>query len=166
MTTSMRWARCLASAAACVMLSVPMPSVAQSVGVGLVTASANHDLLGERLFGGVLRVGYALPRTPLSLRLSAERLTGDARRFGPACSVLLNCESEPLRDDASLTIATGGVGLQMLAWRGLVMEATGDFGIGRLRLDTHGVTSGKSLPATKNVWSNAVGLEAAWSPWH
>jgi hypothetical protein len=145
-----------------------MPASAQSVGVSLITASANHDLLGERLSGGAIRIGYALPRTPLSLRLSAEKLSGDASRFGVPCAGLIppaGCDPEPLRDDASLTIATGGVGLHMLSWRRLLVEATGDFGAGRIRVDTRGLTSGKMLRATKTVWSNAVGLEASWLPW-
>lgn len=150
------------------MLSMPMPTAAQSVGVDFVTASAKHYLLGDQLTGGAIHFSYRLPRTPLSLRLSGERLSGDARRFGIPCGGFVNpmgCDPEPLRDEGRLTTVMGGVGLRLLSWRRIVAELVGDLGAGQVIVDTHGLTSGKTISAREQLLSGSVGLEATWAPW-
>lgn len=165
---SWRLAARVAASLVAVSLALPTAGLAQGGGVGTVVLDADHPLLGERLVGATARVIVPFAGTRLSLRLGAERLSGNAGRTGVPCSGLIDperCPPEPLRDDARLTTVAGGLGVRVLSWRGVAMDLVGDLRIGKVRADTRGLSSGTSLSASKALRGGEIGVEGIWSPW-
>jgi hypothetical protein len=155
------------TALAAALLAAPRLVVAQGGGLSAVVAGADHALLGDPLVGAAAEVRIPLAGGRASARLGAEHVSGDSRRTGSPCAGLVQpgtCEPEPLRDEARLTTVSGGLGLRLLGWRSLFVEATGDLRLGHVEADTRGLTSGGRLTASKTMWGGELGLEGAWSP--
>ena len=157
----------LAAAAIAALIALPRLASAQGGGISAVSVSANHRLMGDGLLGGAAHARFPFGDGRRSVRLSAERLTGDAHRTGVPCSGLImpgTCSPEPLRDDARLNSVSGGLGLQVLALPRLVVEVAGDLRLGWISANTRGLESGRSLSTDKSLWGGDVGIDVAWSP--
>lgn len=142
-------------------------ALAQGASVGAVIISARHPLLGDPLTGAALSVSVPRRDERLTLRFDADRLRGQADRYGTACAGLIlsgTCPSEQLRDEARLTSASGGVAFRVLHWRHALMAITTDLTLASLRAETRGRTSGRTLAAAKMLWGGRLGGKAAWTP--
>jgi hypothetical protein len=142
-------------------------ALAQGASVGAVIISARHPLLGDPLTGAALSVSVPQRDERLALRFGADRLHGRADRYGVACAGLIQsgtCPPEPLRDEARLTSASGGVVFRVLHWRHALMAITSDLTLASLQTETHGRTSGRTLAAAKMLWGGRLGGKAAWTP--
>lgn len=143
-------------------------ALAQGASVGAVIISASHPLLGDPLTGAALSVSVPRRDERLTLRFDAERLRGQADRYGVACAGLIlqpgTCPAEQLRDDARLTSASGGVAFRVLHWRHALMAITTDLTLASVRAETRGRASGRTLTAAKMLWGGRIGGKAAWTP--
>lgn len=155
-------------ALALVAFAFPPVAAAQSVSLSASVVDANHYLLGSRLAGVTAGVSYPLYDGPVLLRFGVERVAGDSRRIGSTCAGLAlpgTCQPEPVRDNAHVTSAGAGVGLRIVERHRLALNLTGDVNFAVLHVDSHGLASGRSISAGKELWDIDVGAEGAWSPW-
>lgn len=139
---------------------------AQSVDAGVVALAADHTLLSDGLFGFGARYSYPVGGR-VSVHAGVEHTTGTAYRPGILCAGLVlpgTCTSEePVRDDARLTMAVGGVDVRVLgtASRGLVLS--GDVRLGRVRAESRGATTGAFLSDESALLGGELGAEASWT---
>jgi len=151
-----------------VLLALPRPVIAQGAGINAVALAASHRLLGDPLTGGAAFLEFPRGGGRVTVRLGGELLRGSSRRTGSLCVGLVppgGCTDEPLRDDAWLATFAGGLGARVLSRDRFAVKLTGDFRLGVVESDTHGLTSGGRLSADETLWGADVGIEGAWSPW-
>ncbi len=158
----------LAAAIAAVLSALSGTAGAQSGAVSAVAVAADHRLLGNRLYGGAARINIPLGGGHASVRLGAERVSGNSRRTGVACAGLVmpgTCAPEPLRDDASLNTATGGLGYRALVWERFAVDVGADVRVGRVQADTRGLMSERTLSSSKTLRGFELGIDGSWFPW-
>ena len=147
---------------------VPTRLAAQAGSVSAAVIDANHYLLTSRLVGAVARVEYPFFNGPATFRAGVERLAGKSRRVGSPCSGLVlpgTCQPEPMRDNATMTSVSVGLGGRVLEWHRMTLSLTGDVGLLNVHVDSRGLTSGGSISAGKQLWDTDVGIEGGWAPW-
>lgn len=140
---------------------------AQAIEAGVVVVSANHELLGDPLYGGSVAVRFPIRRSRQSLRFGFERVGGNAERFGVACAGLVDpdrCHDETLIDHSRLVRFTGGLGFPVFVKQRGTVAVIGDLTLGRIRSVTRGVSSGGTLNATKVMMGGLIGAEASVKP--
>lgn len=141
---------------------------AQDLSLSAVAVNADHELLGARLVGGAARFVFPVGNR-VRLFVGGERASGRSFRTGIPCGGFYDphsgCVTESLRDDGTLSTGEGGVDVRLLAADGFVLRASGDIRLGLVSATTTGLTSGRTLSATKAVRGADVGVDAFWSPW-
>lgn len=145
----------------------PVVALAQGASISAVVIIARHPLIGDPLAGAAISVNLPRPHQRLTLRFDAERLHGRADRIGIACAGFIRpgtCPSEQLRDEVRLTSASGGPSFRVLRSRHTLLAFTADLTLASLRAETHGLTTGGKLVATKVLWGGRIGANAAWTP--
>jgi len=155
------------AAALAVVLAGPVAALAQGASVSAVAISARHTLLGEPLTGGAVGISFPRREMPVAFQFEAAHARSRAGRIGMACAGLIlpeTCPAERLRDEAWLTSASGGATLRVLRGRHALVALTADLTVASLRADTHGLSSGRALTATKMLWGGLIGAHAAWIP--
>ena len=155
-------------ASALTLWSIGAPSVeAQGGAVSAVAVSADHDLLLTTLYGGAARVSVPLGSDGASIRLGAERVSGNARRTGSTCSGLVEpgtCGPEPLRDDVRLSTASIGFGYGALAGARFALDLAADLRFGQVHVETRGQTSGGAISISKGLRGVELGVNGSWIP--
>ena len=145
----------------------PVAALAQGASVSAVVLSARHPLIGDPLTGAAISVSLPRRDERLTLRLEADRLRGRANRIGIACAGFIwpgSCPTEQLRDEVRLTSASGGAAFRVLHRRRTLLALTADLTLASVRAETHGLTSGGNLDASKVLWGGRIGAIAAWTP--
>ena len=140
-------------------------------GISAVALEANERLLGDPLTGASARLSLPLGRGRISTRIGGERVSGAARRTGAPCGDRFArhapglCATEPLRDDARLWSATAGVDVRVWDQRRAAVRIATDVRVAALAVDTHGLSSGRSVQSSSFLGGLDVGVEASWGPW-
>lgn len=146
----------------------PSAAAAQGGSISAVVLDVDNYLFTTPLIGVSGRLTHQVVNTPLFILVGAERLTRQSRRIGSTCTGLVpagTCPPEPLRDNGRFIAGTAGVGIRIFDRRRIALNLTGDVGFSVINLDTHGMTSGGSISARKELWDSELGVEAVWSPW-
>lgn len=150
-----------------VALASPVLVLAQGASVSAIAVSARHTLLGRPLTGGAISIGRPRRDTPLTFQFEAALSRGRAGRIGVPCAGLIEpgiCTAEQLRDEARLTSASGGAALRVLHGEHALLALTADLTLASARVDTRGLSSGRTLTASKILWGELIGAHAAWRP--
>lgn len=144
---------------------LPASSTAQSAGLGAVVVASEHPRLSDMTgLSGRFRWSIA---DSWSLRARAERASGDWRGFGNTCSGLSlpeACQSEAINNHNAISNVAAGLAFALFRWHGLMPELAANVGLAWVKSTTSGVTSGRSLSASKTLWLREIGAELAWSP--
>jgi len=154
--------------AAVLAVSLSGPSWGQELAVSAVALDAHHYLLGAPLTGGAvaLRGGPAGGR--FTYRVGGEWLRGHNERTGIPCGGFIQpgtCAPERVRDESRLSGANAGAAVRMLGGERAALALTGDLTVASIHAETRGLTSGRSIDATKVLWGMRVGAEGWWAPW-
>jgi hypothetical protein len=147
---------------------LPAAVAAQNGSVSAVVMETDHELLTSRLTGAAAHVSFPIHSGPVSIRVGAERLGGTSHRIGAPCAGLVQpgtCQPEPMRDDGLVVAGTAGLGIQVIAWRRIVFDLTGDLSFVNVQVDSRGLTSGGTISAGKELWDGDIGVEGTWFPW-
>ena len=142
-------------------------AVAQSVGFHIVRLSARHELLGTPLMGPAADITLPRQAGRIVFRFGAEKLVAHSSRVGFTCAGLVppgTCAPQPVRDDARILSANGGVVLRVLSLRHADLELTADVSAASVRAVTFGLKDGGRLAATKLLGSGQLGAGMKWTP--
>jgi hypothetical protein len=141
---------------------------AQMVGARVVAVDINHPRIGG-LLGAALAAEAPLGDGRWVLTFGLERTTDGSDDIGIACGSLSppgTCPSEPVRNHASASTVSMGVGGVVVDRRAWAVRLFVDAGISRVTTETRGRTTGNTLSAAKTMFRGGAGAETSWRPWH
>jgi hypothetical protein len=147
--------------------TLPHAAHSQSMGADFIAVATAHRLMSDGLFGFGARLEVPLGNV-LRARIGAEHTSGTANRRGIMCVGLIlpgTClGDEPIRDNARLTAASGGLGVRVLGSESRNISLTGDVRLGWVHAESFGSTSGSRLSNGESLIGGEIGLQAVWSP--
>ena len=140
---------------------------AQMVGARAALADIDHPRIGT-LLGAALAAEIPLDVSRMVLTFGLERLADGSDGVGIVCGSLSppgTCPFEPVRNHASATTGSVGVGGVVLNRRIWAVRLLVDAGISRVTTETRGRTTGRTLSAAKTMFRGGAGAETSWRPW-
>lgn len=151
-----------------VLALVASAAQAQMVGARVVAVDINHPRIGG-LWGAALAAEAPLGDGRWVLTFGLERTTDGSDGIGIACGGFIlpgTCPSEPVRNHASASTVSMGVGGVVVDGRAWAVRLFVDAGISRVATETRGRTTGSTLSAAKTMFRGGAGAETSWHPWH
>jgi hypothetical protein len=142
----------------------PMDASAQRVAVNMIVVDAQHDLLGDPLAGLGITARFR-PDRRFSIHLRAEHARGAAERTGRPCTAFGDpapCPPEPMEDKSWLSIATAGFAGRLLGNRERSVAVTADVSLGRVHVDSRGMSSGRILTNSRSLLGASIGIVGTW----
>lgn len=140
---------------------------AQSVNATAGRFTGDHYLLGESMTGGGVSFNFRTPDKRLNIRLGFDTYAGRSGRVGSPCGGFVepsSCKSEPMRDEASLYLASVGPSYNIIREADFTLSVIGLVQGGRINADSYGIQTGQRLSASKMLWGASGGMAAAWRP--
>lgn len=134
---------------------------------GVVT-DVSHPLTGRPLFGTSLGINWARPMGHVTWTVRAERLHGDATRFGVLCAGLVppgSCqEREAINDETRLITARVALAVAVVRHQRLRLSLLGETGVGNIRTVSRGRTTGRAFSGTETLAPLEAGIRLGWKP--
>lgn len=140
---------------------------AQMLGARAVIADINHPRIGG-LFGAALAAEIPLGDRRMVMTFGVERTADGSDGVGITCGSLSppgTCPFEPVRNHASATTGSVGIGGVVLDRRAWAVRLLLDAGISRVTTETRGRTTSNTLSAAKTMFRGGAGAETSWRPW-
>jgi len=134
---------------------------------GAIT-DVSHPLTGRPLLGLSVGISWARPTGHVTWTVRAERLNGNASRFGVLCAGFIlpgSCEErEAIRDDTRLITARVGLAVAVVRRQRLRLSLLGETGIGNIRTVSRGRATGRALSGTETLAPFEAGIRLGWKP--
>ena len=145
----------------------PAAGAAAAIGVHGIGIIGPKPLLGERLYGAGLVFDIPLRSGRSAFRLAADVTRSATDRIGVPCGGLIQpgtCAPEPVRDRAQFAMISAGLSRRVIGSVQNGVALTVDVALALAHVETTGVASGRTLPASKTFWGGTAGAEAFWTP--
>jgi hypothetical protein len=134
---------------------------------GVIT-DVSHPLTGRPLFGSSLGINWARPTGHVTWTVRAERLNGNATRFGVVCAGFVppgSCEErEAIRDDTRVITGRVALAVAVVRRQRLRLSLLGETGIGNIRTVSRGRATGRTLSGTGTLAPFEAGIRLGWKP--